>query len=91
MLGKKKQVFIKWCWSNWVAGMHAEETSRTVFITLQETQFQIQDLSIRPDTLNRTEEKVGAVLNPLANKGNNFLNRAVVAQAVRTAINRGAS
>jgi hypothetical protein len=38
----------------------------------------IEDLNIKPDTLNLIEEKVGITFN-LISSGDNFLNRAAIA------------
>ena len=43
----------------------------------------IKDLNVKPDTLNLIEEKVGKSLE-LIGTGENFLNRAPVAQALRS-------
>ena len=47
----------------------------------------IKDLNIKPDTLNRIEEKVGKSLE-LSGTGGNFLNRTQIAQALRSTINK---
>jgi hypothetical protein len=47
----------------------------------------IQDLNIKPDALNLTEEKVGKSLELSGIRGN-FLNRTTVAHALRSKINK---
>ena len=47
----------------------------------------IKRLSIKPDTLNRIEEKVGKSLE-LIGTGGNFLNRTPIAHALRSRIDK---
>ena len=58
-----------------------------VFITLQITQSKlIENLNIKPDTLNLIEEKVGNSVEQIGT-GHNFLNWIARAQALRLTIN----
>jgi hypothetical protein len=47
----------------------------------------IKDLNIKPDTLNLIEEKVGKNLK-LIGTGGNFLNKTLMAQALRSTIDK---
>ena len=47
----------------------------------------IKDLNIKSDTVNLIEEKVGNSLEHIGT-GNDFLNRTLVAQALRSTINK---
>jgi len=47
----------------------------------------LKDLNIKPDALNLIEEKVGNSLEHLG-IGNNFLNRTLMAQALRSTIDK---
>jgi hypothetical protein len=47
----------------------------------------IKDLNIKPDTLNLIEEKVGKSLKLIC-MGENFLNRASMAQGIRSRIDK---
>ena len=57
-----------------------------IFITLHKIQVQVdKDLSIKPDILNLTEEKVVKSLEHIGT-GDNFLNRPPMAQALRSRV-----
>jgi hypothetical protein len=47
----------------------------------------IKDLNIKPNTLNLIEQKVGNSLE-LTGRGDNFLNRTPMAQALRSTIDK---
>jgi hypothetical protein len=47
----------------------------------------IEDLNIKPDTLNLIEEKVGKSLE-LVDTGGNFLNRTLMAHALRSIMDK---
>jgi hypothetical protein len=47
----------------------------------------INDLNLKLDTLNLIEEKVGNCLEHIG-RGDNFLNRPPIAQALRSTINK---
>jgi hypothetical protein len=63
-------------------------TNKSIFITLYKTQVQAdQRPQQRKDRLNLIKEKVGNSLEFIGTE-NNFLNRAQIAQALRSAINK---
>ena len=67
--------------------LHIEECKQILSITVHETQIQFtKDHNIKPDALNLTEEKMGNSLEH-SDTGNNFLNKILVAQALRQIIN----
>jgi hypothetical protein len=47
----------------------------------------IKDLNIKPDTLSLTKEKVGNILQHIGT-GDNFLNRKLIAQVLRSTIKK---
>lgn len=63
--------------------------NRSILLTLHKTQLQwIKDLSIKPDTLKLTEEKVGNSLE-LIGTGKDFLKKTPLTWALRSTINKG--
>jgi hypothetical protein len=60
--------------------------NRFIFITCTKLKSKwIKDLNVKPDTVNLIEKKVGKSLE-LTGTGDNFLNRTLVAQALRSTI-----
>ena len=84
---KKESIFNKWCQSNWlyICRRMKIDPYLSPFIKLKSKQ--IKDLNIKPDTLNLTEEKVRKSLE-LIGTGGYFLNRAPMAHAQRSSIDK---
>ena len=81
--GKKERIFNKWCWSNWLAVCRRRKVNPYYSPCIKLKSKWIKDLSIKPDTLNLIEVKVGKSLE-LIGTGRNFLNRAPMAYALRS-------
>ena len=62
-----------------------KNANRCILVTLPKTQ--LKDLNIRTDTLNLTEKKVENSLE-LIGTGKDFLTTTLIAQALRTRINK---
>ena len=54
---KKGTIFNKWCWSDWMSACRRMQTDAYLSLCKKLKSKWIQDLNIKPDTLNPTEEK----------------------------------
>jgi hypothetical protein len=84
--GKKESIFNKWFWSNRMSVCRMKIDSYMSLSTKLKSKW-IKNLSIKPDTLNLIQEKVGKSLE-LIDTGEIFLNRTPMAHALRSTIDK---
>jgi hypothetical protein len=78
---KKESIFNKWCWYNWLS-VHRKMKLNPYLSPCTKLKFKwIEDLNIKPDTLNLREDKVEKNLE-LIGTGGNFLNRTPMVHAL---------
>jgi hypothetical protein len=85
--GKKESIFNKWCWFNWLSVCRRIKIDPYLLPCTKLKSKWIKDLNIKPDTLNLVEEKLGKSLE-LIGTGGNFLNRTLMAHALRSRIDK---
>jgi hypothetical protein len=59
---KKRSIFNKWCWSNWLSACRRMKIDPYLSPCTKLKSKWIKDLNIKPDALNLIEEKVGKCL-----------------------------
>jgi hypothetical protein len=79
---KEESIFNKWYCSNWLSVRRRMKIDPYLSPGTKLKTKWIKDISIKPDTLNLIEEKVGKNLE-LIGTGGNFLNRIPMAHALR--------
>jgi len=80
---KKNSIFNKWRWFNWRSTCRRIEIDPFLPPCTKLKSKWIKDLHIKPDTLKLIEEKVGKSLKHMGT-GKNFLNRTLMAYALRS-------
>ena len=63
---KKEKIFNKWCYSNWLSVCRKMKIDPYLSPGTKVKSKWIEDLNIKPDTLNLIEEKVGISLELMA-------------------------
>ena len=81
--GKKESIF----WSYWMSVCSKMKIDPYLSTYIKLKSKWINDLNIKSDTLNLTDQKVGKNLE-LFSTGRNFLNRAPMAHALRSRIDK---
>jgi hypothetical protein len=84
---KEDIIFIKWSWLNWWLACRRRQIDPFLSLCTKLKSKWIKELHIKPETLKLIEEKVGKSLKDLG-KGKNFLNRTIMAYAVRLSIHK---
>jgi hypothetical protein len=84
---KKDSIFKKWYWLNWQLSCIRMRIDPFLSPCTKLTSKWIKELHIKPGTLKFIEEKVGKSLEDMG-AGGKFLNRAAVAWAVRSSIDK---
>jgi hypothetical protein len=83
----EKSIFNKYCWSNWLSVCRRMKIDPYLSPLTKLKSKWIKDIITKPDALNLIEEKVGKSLE-LTGIGGNFLNRTLIAHALRSAIDK---
>jgi hypothetical protein len=83
---KKESMFNKWCWPNWMSSCRRMQIDPYLSPCTKLESKWIENLNVKPDTLNLIEQNVGSNLE-LRGTGDNFLNSIPMAQALRSRIN----
>jgi hypothetical protein len=84
---KKDSIFNKWCWFNWQLAHRRIRIDPFLSTCTKLKSKWIKELHIKPETLKLIEEKVGKSLKDM-DTGEKFLNRAVMACAIRLSIDK---
>jgi hypothetical protein len=84
---KKGSILNKWCWLNWWLACRRVQIDPFLSPSTKVKSKWIKDLHIKPDTLNLIEEKVRKSLVHIST-ARNFLNRTLMAQALRSRIDK---
>ena len=82
----ERQLFKKWCGSNWLGLCRRMKIDPYLSPHTKLKSKWIKDLNIKPDTLNLIE-KVGNIFEYVGT-GDNFLNRTLIEQALRSTVNK---
>jgi hypothetical protein len=85
---KKDSIFNKWCWFNWQSTCRRMQIGPFLSPCAKFKSKWIKDLHIKSDTLNLIEEKVQKTLEHMMSTGKKFLNRTLMAYALRSRINK---
>jgi hypothetical protein len=87
MQWKKDSIFNKWYWYNWQLSCRRIRTYPFLSPCIKVKSKGIKELNMKPETLKLIEEKVGKCFEDMG-KGEKFLNRTVMACAVRSRIDK---
>ena len=87
---KKENIFNKWSWHNWMAACRRMQIDPYLQYCTKLKSKWIKDLNINSAALKLIEEKVRSNFEYIRT-GDNFLNRTLVAQTLRSTIINGTS
>jgi hypothetical protein len=84
---KRESILNKWCWSNWLFVCRRMKIDPYLSPCIKLKSKWIKDLKIKPDTVDLIEENVGKSFEAIGTEGN-FLNRTLMAHALRSIIDK---